>query len=106
MPFKKGQIANPAGRPIGSGTKFRFNVSEILRDLKYIDEKGESKVGFNPFEQLAKLAIYSKSDKVKCEASSELASYVAPKLKHIEHASDAESPFTITLNFGHKINND
>ncbi len=91
MAFKKGVCANPNGRPVGSTKKFRFDVAAILKELD-----------FNPFKKLVELANESPSPHVRFNATAELASYVAPKLKHIEHAADSEAPFTITLNMGPK----
>lgn len=86
--FKPGICPNPKGRPKGSKDKFRYDVADILH-----------KMGCNPFQILGEIAMdETKSIHARTTAASELCGYVAPKLKHIELASDAESPFTITLN--------
>jgi uncharacterized protein DUF5681 len=87
--FKPGQSGNPNGRPKGSPNKFKFDVTQILKDA-----------GCNPFQILADIAMGNESAHARTNAATELCSYVAPKLKHIEHAADSESPFTITLNLG------
>lgn len=87
-PFKPGQSGNKNGRPKHSKNKFRFDVAEILK-----------KEGCNPFQILADIAMdETKSIHARTTAASELCSYVAPKLKQIEHKGDAESPLMITLN--------
>lgn len=91
--FKSGMSGNPRGRPRGSQTKFRFDVTQILKEA-----------GCNPFQILADIAMGSESVHARKDAAAELCSYVAPKLKHIEHAADSTNPFTITLNMGTKNN--
>ncbi|MHB1222413.1 MAG: DUF5681 domain-containing protein [Gammaproteobacteria bacterium] len=81
--FKKGQSGNPGGRPRGKS----YDVAKILEEA-----------GCNPFLVLAKLALESRSDKVKCEAASQLARYIAPQLKSIEHSTSEDSKLNITLN--------
>ena len=89
MPFQPGQSGNLAGRPKGESTRFRFDVAQILKDRDY-----------SPFETLINLAINGKNDYVKLNAASELAAYVAPRLKAVEISTDTENPFSITLNLG------
>lgn len=91
--FKPGESGNKNGRPAGSKNKKRFEVAEILE-----------RCGCNPFEELAYLAMNAKSEKVRCEAASELAQYVAPKLKQIEHTGNADSPVQFIMNLGETIN--
>ena len=86
-PFAPGQSGNKSGRPKFSKNKFRFDVAEILKEHKC-----------NPFQILADIAMdETKSIHARTSAAAELCSYVAPKLKQIEHKGDAESPLQITL---------
>lgn len=91
--FVKGQSGNPAGRTPGSKNKFRFDVSEIL-----------NRWGCDPFKILIDLATKAKSEKVRCEAATELCGYVAPKLKSIELTGDSENPVIVKLNLGNDGN--
>jgi len=76
--FKPGNNANPSGRPKGAKNKVRFDVSQILSDLKYC-----------PFTHLYNMANdESWSKRERTQAACELAGYVAPKLKAIEISAD------------------
>jgi len=75
--FKPGNVANPKGRPKGAVNKFKFDVLSICE-----------KVGFNPFSELIHLAKNGSNDRIKLDATAELAGYVAPKLKAIEISAD------------------
>lgn len=85
--FQVGDRGNPKGRPKGAKTKFRVDVMKILEEKKC-----------NPFEILVDLAMNSKGKIVRLKAATELCSYIAPKLKHIEHAGDKDQPLSIVLN--------
>jgi len=101
--FKKGKSGNPAGRKLGSKNKLNRNVDEIC-----------SKFDCNPFEILALIATgkivdceYISDDQKKyftirlmMEAASELAQYLAPKLKSIEHKGDKENPVNFNIILG------
>ena len=89
--FQKGQVNNPKGRPKGSKDKINYNVGSICKSFN-----------FNPFEQLIKLAQTGK-DRIKLEASAELASYLAPKLRSIEvTAEEAIEKFQLIFNVGNQ----
>lgn len=81
--FQKGTSGNPKGRP----KNIRIEVREIL----------EGK-GCCPFSVLADLAMSCPSPKVRCEAASELARYIAPQLKSVEITGENKSPLSIIMN--------
>lgn len=85
--FQPGQSGNPSGRTAGSKNKAKFEVAQILKDLNC-----------DPFKILADLATSARSEKVRCEAASELAGYVAPKLKSIEVTTDPDNPVLVNIN--------
>jgi len=91
MPFKKGECGNPLGKPVGASRK-----KDALMDVAQICKDNN----FNPFECLIELATKEGvSDRIRCDAASELAAYLAPKLKCIDHTSEDGSQFMINLRF-------
>jgi hypothetical protein len=89
IPFKPGQSGNPKGRPKGVVINRRNMAYDTLK-----------KLGFDPFAKLVEIALTAKSEFVRFSATSELASYLAPKMRSIEIKSDAESPVVFAFNLG------
>ena len=89
--FPKGVSGNPEGKRKGTKNKIRYDV------LKILDEHN-----FNPFIKLIELAENARSEHVKLEATTELAGYVAPKLKQISLPHDTDSPVHFTINLDGK----
>ena len=85
--FKKGQSGNPGGKKKGTKNKVKFDFLQTCCDE-----------GFNPCLELIKIVRNTKSDHVRVTACSEIASYVAPKLKAIEISVD-EAVERFQLNF-------
>jgi hypothetical protein len=87
--FKKGNNANPGGRPKGAKNKVKYEVAQILSDLNYC-----------PFTHLYKMAMDENwGDRERTRAACELAGYVAPKLKAIEISSeDFKEGFNMIFN--------
>lgn len=107
--FQSGQSGNPSGKKKGTKNKPKINldVAEILK-----------RKDCNPFEVLAdvanadyqalKLTEEQKqyfSVRLRMEAAAELAQYVAPKLKSIEHKGDQDSPVSVVFNLKNATNN-
>lgn len=99
MPFVKGQSGNPSGRPKEAKNKKRktFEVAEICE-----------RFNCDPFHILCQIAMGKLEDdearritpRVRMEAASELAQYLAPKLKSIELSNQDESPMKINIMLG------
>lgn len=95
--FKKGVSGNPGGRPKGARSKVRHDVGQTLKDQ-----------GCNPFIILAQIALgnveYNNgrdiTARLRMESSSELAQYIAPKLKSIEITGDEANKISLNLNYG------
>lgn len=90
--FKPGQSGNPSGRPKSE----RVNVREVLANVEY-EKNGVKYKGVDVFKELAILGATAKSEKVRREACADLAPFLAPKLKSIEHIGDSQAPLSINL---------
>ncbi len=92
MAFKKGEGGNHGGMPHLRGKAWKsIKVDEILKAR-----------GCCPISILAEIAMNSEQEALRCKAAEALASYIAPKLKQIEHKGDAQNPFTFTINIGNR----
>jgi hypothetical protein len=80
MAFRKGESGNPQGRPKGSQSKQTKAVAERLEAL-----------GCDPIEGMARLAMdETVESSIRAQMYKELAQYVAPKRKAIEHSGPSE----------------
>jgi hypothetical protein len=87
--MEKGQTNNPGGRPKGRPDKRNLRVAERAADL-----------GCDPIEFLC-FVVLADVEKLKelpdldqrIIAAKELASYIAPKLKSVEHTGEAIGSF-------------
>lgn len=85
--FVKGKSGNPKGvQGVPPRTRARLKVQEIL-DME----------DFSPFHEMIKLYRTTNKERVKADILTELCSYIAPKLKHVEVSTDTENPFIINL---------
>lgn len=91
--YQPGQSGNPNGRP----RRKTVDPLEILQGFKYVDRNGVERVGFDPIGELALLGATARSEKVRREACADLAPFIAPRLKSIEHSGDATKPLSISL---------
>ena len=75
MPFQKGEVSNPKGRPVGAKGK---NVGLVKAQLQELD--------CDPILELVLIARDINTEPVyRIKIYSELANYIHPKLKAIEH---------------------
>ena len=71
--FKKGQVANPTGRPKGSTDKISTNVRGMLADIM----EGQTKRVMKALKGL--------DDKDFIDSYAKLIGYVIPKMKEVDH---------------------
>jgi len=83
MVFKPGH-KSLGGRKKGVPNK---NKQELLERVK------EKYPGYCPIEAMCEIALNNGNDvSIRLQASKEVASYIYPKLKSIEHTGDADNP--------------
>lgn len=93
--FKPGQSGNLAGKPKGIKNKIQYDVAKTLKENN-----------FDPIIELIEIARDPKSGcRVRLEATMDLLSYVAPKLKSIEISGGGEDLPPIIMNFAGSKNN-
>jgi len=86
--FKKGESGNPNGRPKGSKSAKTKLVEQRLKEL-----------GCDPLEVLATICNDKKEEtSLRLHAAKELANYIYPKRKAIEHSTEDGESLSFTVN--------
>lgn len=86
--FKEGnQVSRGKGR----------NKRHVIEKFHYDVDKICKEHGFNPFKKLIELATTSEKEQIQLDAASELASYLAPKMKQMNLKNDEQAPFLLNL---------
>lgn len=86
-PFEKGNRANPSGRPKGLKNKKTLQIEAMLE-----------KLGCNPIENMVTmLKDVNVDNAIKCKLNCELANYIYPKRKAIEHAGPGGGPVVLYM---------
>ena len=85
MPFKKGKVSNPTGRPKGSANK----ETKVIRNFigSYLSDNLEE----------FKARLSRLSDKDYASNFLALMEYAVPKLQRIEHTGDEQQGFRIEV---------
>lgn len=81
-----------SGRPKGARTHARVDVSERLAAMNCKP--------FDGMARIAKIAEAQGDHAIAVQCYKELAKYVAPQLKAIEHSGDIDTSLTIVINKG------
>ena len=90
--FKKGESGNPNGRPTGSKSWKTKLVEERLKELD-----------FDPIKVMVDLANDKEAPMaIRAKLASDLAGFVFPKRKAIEHSSPDENPMARMFVYGCK----
>lgn len=90
--FKKGQSGNPSGKPKGLKSRIKFEFSQTCKDQN-----------FDPCLELIKIVKNQENSvHARVAAASEIASYIAPKLKAMEISTseDQQESFQMNISFG------
>ena len=75
------------GRPKGQKNKYRFDVAEAV-----------SKRGVNPFDHMAEvMGNEEMPPELRMKAAIELAGYLAPKLRSVEHTTSDGAPLFVIM---------
>ncbi len=89
MPFAKGR-SKTGGRK--KGGSFAATVKETMMRL-----------GCNPAEGLADLALNSENESIRLRANAELLEYIYPKLRSMELSGDKANPVEVNVSYREQL---
>jgi Family of unknown function (DUF5681) len=89
--FTKGKSGNPKGRPKGR-KDYATDIFEAAAACR--------KLGVNPFEVLAEIALNEKKTKSRILACAHLMKYLAPQLRSIDLTSNGKSIVNMIFDLG------